>query len=54
VRALVWHGPGKLSVDELPDPVPAADEVLLAPAAASVAVPELTVLPSALQVLGRA
>lgn len=23
VRALVWHGPGQLSVDELPDPAPA-------------------------------
>jgi threonine dehydrogenase-like Zn-dependent dehydrogenase len=36
VRALVWHGPGQLSVDELPDPVPAAGEVLLAPAAAGI------------------
>jgi len=36
VRALVWHGPGELSLDELPDPVPAAGEVLLAPAAAGI------------------
>jgi 2-desacetyl-2-hydroxyethyl bacteriochlorophyllide A dehydrogenase len=36
MRALVWHGPGKLSVDELPDPEPAPDEVLLAPSAAGI------------------
>jgi threonine dehydrogenase-like Zn-dependent dehydrogenase len=36
VRALVWHGPGRLSVDELPDPVPAPGEVLIAPAAAGI------------------
>ena len=36
MRALVWHGPERMSVDELPDPVPAAGEVLLAPAAAGI------------------
>jgi 2-desacetyl-2-hydroxyethyl bacteriochlorophyllide A dehydrogenase len=36
MRALVWHGPGKMSVDELPDPQPAAGEVLLAPSAAGI------------------
>src|SRR5918998_4575426 len=36
MRALVWHGPGKLSVDELPDPEPAPGEVLLAPSAAGI------------------
>jgi 2-desacetyl-2-hydroxyethyl bacteriochlorophyllide A dehydrogenase len=36
MRALVWHGPGKLSVDELPEPEPAAGEVLLAPSAAGI------------------
>jgi threonine dehydrogenase-like Zn-dependent dehydrogenase len=36
MRALVWHGPGEMSVDELPDPEPAAGEVVLAPTAAGV------------------
>jgi threonine dehydrogenase-like Zn-dependent dehydrogenase len=36
MRALVWHGPRRMSVDELPDPVPAAGEVLLAPVAAGI------------------
>lgn len=29
MRALVYHGPGDMSVEERPDPSPAADEVLL-------------------------
>jgi (R,R)-butanediol dehydrogenase / meso-butanediol dehydrogenase / diacetyl reductase len=36
MRALVWHGPERMSVDELPDPEPAPGEVLLAPAAAGI------------------
>jgi threonine dehydrogenase-like Zn-dependent dehydrogenase len=36
MRALVWHGPGRMSVDELPDPEPAPGEVVLAPAAAGI------------------
>lgn len=36
MRALVWHGPGQMSVDELPDPEPAASEVLLAPEACGI------------------
>ena len=36
MRALVWHGPGRMSVDELPDPEAAAGEVLLAPEAAGI------------------
>jgi Alcohol dehydrogenase GroES-associated len=31
VRALVWHGPREMSVDDVPDPAPAAGEVLLEP-----------------------
>ncbi|HEX8348196.1 MAG TPA: alcohol dehydrogenase catalytic domain-containing protein, partial [Actinoplanes sp.] len=29
MRALVFHGPADLGVEELPDPVPGPDEVLL-------------------------
>ena len=36
MRALVWHGPERISVDELPDPEPAPGEVLLAPAATGI------------------
>lgn len=36
MRALVWHGPERMSVDELPDPEPEAGEVLLAPEATGV------------------
>src|SRR4051794_31232925 len=36
MRALVWHGPGRMSVDEVPDPQPAPGEVLLAPMAAGI------------------
>jgi (R,R)-butanediol dehydrogenase / meso-butanediol dehydrogenase / diacetyl reductase len=36
MRALVWHGPHRMSVDELPDPVPEPGEVLLAPEAAGI------------------
>jgi (R,R)-butanediol dehydrogenase / meso-butanediol dehydrogenase / diacetyl reductase len=36
MRALVWHGPNRMSVDELPDPEPAPGEVLLAPSAAGI------------------
>jgi len=36
MRALVWHGPEKMSVDELPDPEPGAGEVLVAPEAVGV------------------
>src|SRR3954462_1705956 len=36
MRALVWHGPGRMSVDEVPDPTPAPGEVLLAPLAAGI------------------
>ena len=36
MRALVWHGPGRMSVDELPDPEPAPGEVLIAPLAVGI------------------
>jgi threonine dehydrogenase-like Zn-dependent dehydrogenase len=36
VRALVWHGPNEMSVDDVPDVRPAAGEVLLAPEAAGI------------------
>lgn len=36
MRALVWHGPREMSVDELPDPEPAPGEVLLEPEAVGV------------------
>jgi len=36
MRALVWHGPRQMSVDELPDPEPAPGEVLLVPEAAGI------------------
>lgn len=36
MRALVWHGPERMSVDELPDPEAGAGEVLLAPEAAGI------------------
>jgi 2-desacetyl-2-hydroxyethyl bacteriochlorophyllide A dehydrogenase len=36
MRALVWHGPHRMSVDEFPDPAPAPGEVLLAPTAAGI------------------
>jgi threonine dehydrogenase-like Zn-dependent dehydrogenase len=36
MRALVWHGPNRMSVDELPDPEPAPGEVVLAPTAAGI------------------
>jgi (R,R)-butanediol dehydrogenase / meso-butanediol dehydrogenase / diacetyl reductase len=36
MRALVWHGPREMSVDELPDPEPRPGEVLLAPTAAGI------------------
>ncbi len=41
MRALVWHGPERMSVDELPDPEPAEGEVLLAPEAVGVCGSEL-------------
>ena len=36
MRALVWHGPGRISVDELPEPEAGAGEVLLVPEAAGI------------------
>jgi (R,R)-butanediol dehydrogenase / meso-butanediol dehydrogenase / diacetyl reductase len=36
MRALVWHGPRRMSVEELPDPEPGPGEVLLAPLAAGI------------------
>jgi (R,R)-butanediol dehydrogenase / meso-butanediol dehydrogenase / diacetyl reductase len=36
MRALVWHGPERMSVDELPDPEPGSGEVLLVPEAAGI------------------
>jgi threonine dehydrogenase-like Zn-dependent dehydrogenase len=36
MRALVWHGPSRMSVDELPDPEPHAGEVLVVPEAAGI------------------
>ncbi len=36
MRALVWQGPGEMSVDDVPEPEPAAGEVLLAPEAVGV------------------
>jgi threonine dehydrogenase-like Zn-dependent dehydrogenase len=36
MRALVWHGPGEMSVEELPDPQPEPGEVVLAPTAAGI------------------
>jgi threonine dehydrogenase-like Zn-dependent dehydrogenase len=41
MRALVWHGPEQMSVDELPDPEPEAGEVLLAPEAVGICGSEL-------------
>ena len=41
MRALVWHGPGQMSVDDVPDPEPAAGEVLLAPEAVGICGSEL-------------
>jgi threonine dehydrogenase-like Zn-dependent dehydrogenase len=41
MRALVWHGPNRMSVDELPDPQPGPGEVLLAPEAVGVCGSEL-------------
>ena len=36
MRALVWHGPERMSVDDVPDPAPAAGEVLLIPEAVGI------------------
>jgi len=36
MQALVWHGPGELSVDPVPDPQPGPGEVLLVPEAAGI------------------
>jgi (R,R)-butanediol dehydrogenase / meso-butanediol dehydrogenase / diacetyl reductase len=36
MRALVWHGPQEMSVDDVPDLAPAAGEVLLAPEAVGI------------------
>src|SRR5215218_9585367 len=36
MRALVGHGPRRMSVEELPDPEPGAGEVLLVPEAAGI------------------
>ena len=36
VRALVWHGPREMSVDDIPDLAPAAGEVLLEPEAVGI------------------
>ena len=41
MRALVWHGPERLSVEELTDPEPAAGEVLIEPEAVGVCGSEL-------------
>ena len=41
VRALVWHGPQEMSVDDVPDLAPAAGEVLLAPEAVGICGSEL-------------
>ncbi len=41
MRALVWHGPRELSVDDVPDPAPAAGEVLLEPEAVGICGSEL-------------
>ena len=41
MRALVWHGPRELSVDDVPDPEPAAGEVLLEPEAVGICGSEL-------------
>jgi len=41
MRALVWHGPGQMSVDEVPDLEPAPGEVLLAPEAVGICGSEL-------------
>jgi (R,R)-butanediol dehydrogenase / meso-butanediol dehydrogenase / diacetyl reductase len=36
VRALVWHGPNKMSVDEVPDPLPKAGEAVVRSEAAGI------------------
>jgi 2-desacetyl-2-hydroxyethyl bacteriochlorophyllide A dehydrogenase len=36
MRALVWHGPKQMSVEDVPDPEPAPGEVVLAPTAAGI------------------
>ena len=36
MRALVWHGPERMSVDDVPEPEPAAGEVLLIPEAVGI------------------
>ena len=36
MRALVWHGPGRMSVDELPEPEAGSGEVVLVPEAAGI------------------
>ena len=41
MRALVWHGPQEMSVDDVPDLAPAAGEVLLAPEAVGICGSEL-------------
>ena len=41
VRALVWHGPREMSVDDIPDLTPAPGEVLLAPEAVGICGSEL-------------
>ena len=39
IKALVLHQPGKMSVDEVPDPTPATGEIVVAPRAVGVAAP---------------
>jgi 2-desacetyl-2-hydroxyethyl bacteriochlorophyllide A dehydrogenase len=41
MRALVWHGPREMSVDDVPEPAPAAGEVLLEPEAVGICGSEL-------------
>ena len=41
MRALVWHGPKEMSVDDVPDPHPAPGEVVLAPEAVGICGSEL-------------
>jgi threonine dehydrogenase-like Zn-dependent dehydrogenase len=41
MRALVWHGPRKMSVDDVPDPEPGPGEVLLVPEAVGICGSEL-------------
>jgi len=36
VRALVWHGPSRMSVDEVPEPRPETGEVVIRPEAAGI------------------